>query len=905
MALDPEVQRSLESIMDEIRELTSVMRGLGRTMSALGDDEIKAFSRSTKVANTSVQKVGKSAKQAALTIDAYSKVQKEATKTTEAAADAAHRAAQASEELAAAQRRRTAEEFVYRRTQRSAFRDLAEEFSTTRGATARLQEGLFGTMQSSQGLQAATLLLEAGFRGLSKATLGLAASIYQGARGAQVSAQAFSSLAKEVGTAAQGVGLALGAFSLLGVFVPKLMLFGIAIGVLRKGFAALGGVLALFGITVKAAAEINEAAAKQNDQLFKGFNDLSRAGIGAAGGLDGLFDSLQRAGMSVAEIEQFTSLLATNSRQLTFLGTTTGEAARRFADLAGGLRKSQLGEELEMLGIQAEEQRELVMSYMTQQARLGRLENRSRQQLIQSSAQFARELDLMAQLTGASRKEQMEIRERQMADERFRSAIAAAKARGDQAELARLEKAKALAAAVEAAGDKAGATGILQIAAGRGALTTPEAVAAEMTYGVNAVLNSQASVTDSLKMMVEQGKISQAQMADVNALIGTVAGIQTPVADLADVLDRLGPAIEKANLMGMPLEEYLRNEAKLREQGDKALEQNVQAGRMQQNAAQIMDSVMRTFNYSATVHQTASSVFQSAVNKFAETVGAQGVAGGQITTGGRAPGYGGAGGDGGEGGGESAFGPQGAPHTRAARAVMGLFLGGQDSKYAARKDTVSPESVLAFMGGFSGNRANYERLAPEFRDRINQMAQEYLQYTGQKMPFQSGFRSQEENMAVGGAPTSLHLQGRAADLGRETVATLDRLGLLDRYGFKMGRSGSHVSDTGKKMGGISRGPSSGYMELLHGTEAVVPLPDGKTIPVSLSGPMDRFISRLAEIDIPTPQPAPRLAESRAVDTAPRQQIDMMAAQLSRLDEVVAVMRNQLGVSQRILQVSQN
>jgi hypothetical protein len=39
--------------------------------------------------------------------------------------------------------------------------------------------------------------------------------------------------------------------------------------------------------------------------------------------------------------------------------------------------------------------------------------------------------------------------------------------------------------------------------------------------------------------------------------------------------------------------------------------------------------------------------------------------------------------------------------------------------------------------------------------------------------------------------------------------------------------------TGLATGGISTGPVSGYTEVLHGTEAVVPLPDNKTIPVSL------------------------------------------------------------------------
>jgi hypothetical protein len=36
-------------------------------------------------------------------------------------------------------------------------------------------------------------------------------------------------------------------------------------------------------------------------------------------------------------------------------------------------------------------------------------------------------------------------------------------------------------------------------------------------------------------------------------------------------------------------------------------------------------------------------------------------------------------------------------------------------------------------------------------------------------------------------------------------------------------------------GGVARGPDSGYPAILHGTEAVVPLPDGSSIPVTIKG----------------------------------------------------------------------
>jgi len=42
------------------------------------------------------------------------------------------------------------------------------------------------------------------------------------------------------------------------------------------------------------------------------------------------------------------------------------------------------------------------------------------------------------------------------------------------------------------------------------------------------------------------------------------------------------------------------------------------------------------------------------------------------------------------------------------------------------------------------------------------------------------------------------------------------------------------SEKGKKLGGVSDGPASGYMEKLHGPEAIVPLEGGRTIPVTLN-----------------------------------------------------------------------
>lgn len=70
-------------------------------------------------------------------------------------------------------------------------------------------------------------------------------------------------------------------------------------------------------------------------------------------------------------------------------------------------------------------------------------------------------------------------------------------------------------------------------------------------------------------------------------------------------------------------------------------------------------------------------------------------------------------------------------------------------------------------------------------------------------------------------------------------STGEKVGFFEQWfntvGASQGIPGQAAIDAtkGKALGGISTGPISGYSETLHGTEAVVPLSDGRSIPVSL------------------------------------------------------------------------
>jgi phage-related protein len=65
--------------------------------------------------------------------------------------------------------------------------------------------------------------------------------------------------------------------------------------------------------------------------------------------------------------------------------------------------------------------------------------------------------------------------------------------------------------------------------------------------------------------------------------------------------------------------------------------------------------------------------------------------------------------------------------------------------------------------------------------------------------------------------------------------------ILGFFGGGLEKAGDFLSgkadELGYATGGIASGPTSGYPVTLHGTEAIVPLPDGRTIPVSIKGDM--------------------------------------------------------------------
>jgi hypothetical protein len=151
----------------------------------------------------------------------------------------------------------------------------------------------------------------------------------------------------------------------------------------------------------------------------------------------------------------------------------------------------------------------------------------------------------------------------------------------------------------------------------------------------------------------------------------------------------------------------------------------------------------------------------------------------------------------------------------------------------------------------SGSPEAFEGLNDRLKKSVILAAEQYHAATGNKMQINSAKRDPADQqrlwdesvalgtpgqgpsgMAVAKPGRSPHEHGLAVDIQNYTDSAA--VAAMNSQGLRQKVPGDPVHFSFGD-GGIASGPTSGYMAELHGPEAVVPLPDGKTIPVRIEG----------------------------------------------------------------------
>ena len=184
--------------------------------------------------------------------------------------------------------------------------------------------------------------------------------------------------------------------------------------------AAFTGYIQQFGEGFAMVAKGIQMLVGEVDAQVKEFRKLSQ--VGADFG-NSIFDSRYAAINAGLSLEEFSGQVQSNAKMLALLGGSTMAGARRFQAIS---REIQLGFQptLSRLGISMNETTDLMTDYLEIQTGLGRAQDMSNDQLVAGTKKYITELDLLARITGQSRKEAAEEQKKIANDKTLRLAMA-------------------------------------------------------------------------------------------------------------------------------------------------------------------------------------------------------------------------------------------------------------------------------------------------------------------------------------------------------------------------------------------------------------------------------------------------------------------------------------------------
>lgn len=234
-------------------------------------------------------------------------------------------------------------------------------------------------------------------KALGKAAGDMTSAMYRGAQGSK----AFNSSVDAMAQAANNAATVLTAMLPGGVIV-KALLWGLS--KLTTG--------------VSAAAKV---ALEQSDATYKSFTELSRAGAIGAQGTTGLANAAQRAGYNLLEMGDVIEKINGAAPQLALLGGTVSQGADVIHRMNAEAYK--MGETFQRMGIMPEEQRAYVIQFTKQQIAMGRQMVGQFDASGNAIKNFVMESEALTRITGQQRQQQQEALERAMSNEVFGATI--------------------------------------------------------------------------------------------------------------------------------------------------------------------------------------------------------------------------------------------------------------------------------------------------------------------------------------------------------------------------------------------------------------------------------------------------------------------------------------------------
>ena len=665
----------------------------------------------------------------------------------------------------------------------------------------------------------------------------------------------------------------------------------VALTLLVPGGPLIKGLMAGIGLltvsVLEAGKEYMKATNAMREQLSKGYQDLALSGAAASDGMTGLFNDAKKLGLSMNDIGQYTELIAANSKDLALFSGSVFEGRKRFADMGEAMEPFK--ESLMNAGLSQEQINAGSMAYLRIQTRTGAAQNKTTEELAAGAKKYLNEQDLLAKVTGQSRKEMEDQQARALQQQQFASKVRELTKAGQTEAVDRLMALNSMYSAMGpkmAAAFQASVTGNY---ANADAIEVGIASQNEMMRTTDMVIKNQMTVAEAAQKTGKTiGKFNDdvnIGLAGVNAGIGDFSEFEKArqMAD-GDIVANMKKADDERKKQGMDggkaADALVQKQTELTlkiQEGNKAVEKFVLAGvgpatdamkLLVHNTTLAAGAMAKMFgvgvgpqppagppqtqpqksntaaskdmpvDVSKSVKPRPQDQLKAQVwdSKYASGWNPDGSA--KNTAPAAAPAGGGAAPAAGGGAAPAAAGGGGAPAARSVKA--GAAPASLPSGGPSQEPKRSWTDYIKFTGG-TGTKEHFAKLLDPVQQNFAQMAEDYMTLTGKRLQVNSAYRSPEEQAKVdsGSNPKALpghskHQQGRAIDINSSQVEDLKRSGLLQEFGFSpLQGDPPHIF---MKDGGIVKASEGGTPAIIGEggrDEAVIPLKNG-AVPVSLS-----------------------------------------------------------------------
>ena len=704
---------------------------------------------------------------------------------------------------------------------------------------------------------------------LTKDLIGLAKNIGSAAQSVRENREDFRSLGPAIDASASALKLSLGGIS-KGMNSLGQMLSGV--GALLPGYGKLVGVLgsAVSGAskavekygatTVDAAAQYAKFSLEEIQRVVTAYRELGSVGGITASGMRGLQKDAQALGLSM---DTYAKLITRNAEGLAATaGTVTGGSEVLKQITTAG---TEFEDKFLKLGFSFEQQSEFSARFLAQQRNLTRINFEDTKGLSEANRKYMEQIDELARLTGQSRDKVAGELEAMSRELRFGATLAIAEQKGTKDLIVNAAK------VIETQGSKELAEGFKDIFGGTTTERSKELMAA--TGG------AAAGLADDL----ENGRISfgefmqkfqQSVQETYNALGG--AEYERRVGKLGTVLDPMLVGMRRVtNAQDMSVESLNRAKKEQDAAGsakDKETQNVVDAQKSLRDFAVAMDKIVsdKLFPTMATSVKYFTSVISEGADSIAKILGVSGSRSG----GGAATGIPGApsnnpAGAGGRGSGSqqaptTGVGGAGAPTPEAAgtlgairnmigRAESGgdynIMVGGKkgDLTNMTLAQILEQQSKMTQRGsGFESSAlGKYQITRATLLDLINKTGMDinttkFDQATQDKLADELIVSRGGYNKYASGAINKERFMRNLSSIWAGLPMDASGRSFYQGVGSNKSTIGFEEAMGSFAYGGITSGPKSGYQAMLHGTEAVIPLPDGRSVPVEMSGMGDRM-----------------------------------------------------------------